>query len=201
MTTIEYNGTTLKPSTTEVFIVPEIAAPEASKVTVVEKKEGGNRGGRGQEAPKRWRKKCTTDYEFGPYGRHVSHAAIYVLVLLGVITLGMTTRMAYLGQGIYAILVAIIIYIWHFIGDFNKVDRSTEAFLESRGWNKYVCKVLTILNHHAISFICTLLLSGYLFSCVQTAVGGGMLVISSALYLIALINAENVAPITGLSRS
>jgi hypothetical protein len=201
MTSVQFNGTTYEPSTKEVFVVPTIAAPEAATVTVVDNKDRGNRGARNNEAPKRWRKKCTTDYEFGPYARHVAHAAIYVLIILGVITLGMTTRMTYLGQGIYAICVAIIIYIWHFIGDFNKVDRSTEAFLERRGWNKYVCKVLTILNHHAISFVATLLLSGYLFSCVQTAVGGGMLIISSALYLAGLINAENVPNITGLSRS
>jgi hypothetical protein len=140
-----------------------------------------------------------SELEFAPYARHVAVATQYILVICGIITLGMTQRMTYLGPGIYCFCVAILLYVWHFIGEFNKVDKSSEGILENRGWPSIICKILTVLNHHAISFIATLLLSGYLFTCTQTALAGGSLIISSFLYLIAVIRREKLRPITGLN--
>ncbi|KAL0486046.1 cytochrome b-245 light chain [Acrasis kona] len=179
----------------------QLASVPHVEITVKEPTAEGRSNSRFRSTTERGEKKkrcCTIDLEFGPYAKSVAQAAMYILVILGAITLGMSSRMANLGPGIYCFCVSIILYVHHFIEGFNKVDKSTDAILHNKGWNKYLCLVLNVIHHHAVSFIATLLLSGYLFTCVQTAMGGGVLVISSVLYLIALINGESIKPITGI---
>jgi hypothetical protein len=183
-------------------VAPPPKASEQVTIAIPENKKEVKPEGRGRSTSKFTpppKKGILDELQFAPYARHVNTAMVYVLVMVGIVTLAMTTRMQNLGPGIYAFCAAILIYVWHFIGDFNKVDKTAEGMLENKGWPTIVCKVLTILNHNAFACIGTLLLSGYLFACVQTAVAGGGLVLASFLYLIALIRREKTKPITGLT--
>jgi hypothetical protein len=173
--------------------VTTIAIPENKKPAT----EGRERAASKFTPPQK--KGILDELQFAPYARHINTAMVYILVMCGIVTLAMTTRLQNLGPGIYSFLVAILIYVWHFIGDFNKVDKTSEGMLENKGWHPIICKILTILNHNAFAFIGTLLLSGYLFACVQTAIAGGGLVFAALLYLIALIRREKTKPITGLT--
>jgi uncharacterized membrane protein len=106
--------------------------------------------------------------------------------------------MTYLYVGIYAIVVSVLTYGWHFVTDFNKVDNSSEALINNRGWPPIICRVLTILEHYIIQGITTLALSGYLFSSFSTAVSGYCFAFSGLIYLISATLREKPQRITGI---
>jgi hypothetical protein len=179
---------------------PPVANPDQVKIVIDEPKKERQKDTK--KEPSKFKppdqKGILDELCFAPYARNVAVSMQYLLVMCGIVTLSMAKNVQNLGPGIYAILVAVLIYVWHFISDFNKVDKTSAGMLDDKGWHPIVCKVLTVLNHNAVAFVGTLLLSGYLFACVQTAIAGGGLVFSSFLYMIALIRREKTKAITGL---
>jgi hypothetical protein len=136
--------------------------------------------------------------EFGSLARQMVTAGMYLSFLSGVVTICMTTRKLYYGVGIYAMLVSFLIYAWHFVTDFNKEDKSSEAFLDNRGWHPLICRILTFLQAFWLQGILSLFLSVYLFFCVQTAIAGGCFVIAGIVFLLAGIHREHPPQITGV---
>jgi hypothetical protein len=147
------------------------------------------------------KKSISAGLQFAPFARHVATANIYILLMLGIVDLAMKQRMKFLGSGIYAICVAIIVYCWHFISDFNtqeKLEDSVEANLEPRGWPKIICIVLTFFANYLVQAILCAGLSVYLFFSPQTLLCGIIFVIAALLYLVGFIRRENPKPITGI---
>lgn len=143
----------------------------------------------------------TDSLEFAPFARNVATASMYLLLMLGIVDLSMSQRMNYLGPGIYAICVAIFIYIWHFISDCNtveKLEEDVDANLDPRGWPKFVCVILTFFANYLIQGIGCACLSVYLCFSPQTLLGAISLNIGAILYFISFIRREKPKPITGI---
>ncbi|KAL9651185.1 hypothetical protein ABK040_008256 [Willaertia magna] len=166
-------------------------------------KQQQRRGTTKFKAPESFNKSVTKGLEFAPYAKNMVNGNIYILFILGIVALAMAqNRIADLAfatiPGIYCICLSIFLYIWHFISEFDKEDKSVDAILSPKGWPGPICTVLSLFNLHAVQCVFCALASVYCFFCVQTAICGAPMVFAAILYLIAAIRRERSRKITGI---
>ncbi|KAG2389437.1 hypothetical protein C9374_013997 [Naegleria lovaniensis] len=155
------------------------------------------------KAPESINKSLTKGLQFAPFARNLVNADIYILFIMGIVACAMAQDYSRsipwaLAPGIYCILLSIFLYIWHFISEFTKVDKSVDAVLAPKGWPKAVCMVLSAFNYNPVQCIFCAVASVYCFFCVQTAICGCPLVMAAILYLVASIRREASQKITGI---
>ena len=182
------------------------SAPKQTEVKIdvnVDTTKATNRAERAKSAkykppPK---KSVTAGLEFAPFARHIVTANMYILFLLGTVDLAMKQRMKFLGSGIYALCLCVIIYVWHFISDFNtqeKLEDNIDANLEPRGWPKIICVVLTFFANYLVQSIICVMMSVYLCFSPQTVLCGIVFVLAAIFYFVGFVRREKPKPITGI---
>ncbi|EFC46714.1 predicted protein [Naegleria gruberi] len=153
--------------------------------------------------PESVNKALSKGLQFAPYARNMVNGDIYILFIFGIVAIAMaqdrTTSLPWATvPGIYCVVLSIFLYIWHFISEFTKTDKSVDSVLAPKGWPKIICMILSAFNYNPVQCVFCAIASVYCFFCVQTAICGVPLVMASILYLIASIRREASAKITGL---
>ncbi|EFC45728.1 predicted protein [Naegleria gruberi] len=96
--------------------------------------------------------------EFAPLARVLVNSNIYFLFIFGLVAILMaqdrSSSMAFTtAPGIYCIVLAIFIYIGHFVGEFTKQDKSVDSILRPRGWPQVVCITLSTFNLNPVQCV------------------------------------------------
>ncbi|KAL9644617.1 hypothetical protein ABK040_015356 [Willaertia magna] len=89
--------------------------------------------------------------EFASVGRNLLISEIYILFICGIISVSMDRTDPIWNTtipGAYCLALSILIYIWGYISEFNKEDKSVEEILNPRQWPEKVRLVLGILNRN-----------------------------------------------------
>eukprot|EP01080_Neovahlkampfia_damariscottae_P006800 gene6800-10966_t len=181
------------------------------EVKNIEKSERTNK----YKAPESYTFSASKALQIAPLAFIISRYAQVLCICSGLIAIFMHEGLfhfpMYFGPGIYTTLIPAngkknwtfltcikVIGLMNFMKQFSKVDKSTEAILDSKQWPKFITIPFDILLHHFTQGILMILISVYCFFCPQTCFAGAVLVLVGVLYLASVIHCEKPKKITGL---
>ena len=110
------------------------------------------------KAPESVNKSLSKGLQFAPFARNMVNADMYILFILGIVAIAMaqnrTTSWPWATvPGIYCIVLSLFLYVWHFVSEYSKEDKSVDAVLAPKGWPKPICMVLSAFNWNPIQCV------------------------------------------------